>query len=164
MLDSAASFVPYYNKYKNKVYVYLLYHVGFNRSVAEDLTSEVFLKAFQNFGTFDRGRSFQSWIYAIAHNHLVNHYRASKPEATLDQAENVGHREDSKLEARYELARVQAVIERMDVTDREILLLRYLNDLSNTEIAQTLGKDEGAVRPQISRSLLKLRQLLNTHG
>ena len=157
---SQDNFIGYYNKYKDKIYVYFLYRVGFNRELAEDLTSDVFLKALKSFETFDQDRSFQSWIYAIAHNHLVNHYRVANREVEL--TENIASKQSDhkKVELDYELEIVLREINNLEESDKEILLMRFIDQLSNAEIAELLDKEDGAVRTKISRSLAKLRENL----
>lgn len=158
------NFLAYYNQFNNKIYSYFYYRVNFNKKLAEDLTSEVFLKAFKNFSDFDGNKSFQSWIYAISRNHLINHYKQSKREAPFSEAENFLYYEDNSVVERYELEKVLAVINQMPETDKEILLLRYVQGLTNVEIADHLGMAEGAVRTQFSRSLEKLRKIIKNRN
>ncbi len=151
------NFIGYYNQYKDKIYTYFLYRVGFKRELAEDLTSEVFLKALDNFDGFDQNRSFQSWIYAIAHNHLVNYYRTANREVELAENTFSTRSDIQKIELGYELEMVLKEINNMEESDKEVLLMRFVDQLSNTEIAELLGKEDGAIRTRISRSLVKLR-------
>ena len=74
------NYLAYYREYKDKIYNYFYYRVNFNCALAEDLTSEVFTKALIKFDYFDQERSFQSWVYKIAQNHLFNYYRDNKNE------------------------------------------------------------------------------------
>src|SRR6056297_1297796 len=83
-------FLGFYKQYSNKIYNYFFYRVNFNDEVAEDLTSEVFLKAYKHFDSFDQSQSFQAWIFSIAHNHLANYYRDSKIHFSLDQLSEAG--------------------------------------------------------------------------
>lgn len=161
MRKNKENFIPYYNQFKNKIYNYFLYRVGFNKPLAEDLTSEVFVKAFKNFDEFDEGKKFQSWIYMIAHNHLVNHYKADKHEVSLELMEDFLHYADTSAEEKYEFERVLKIISSMEGSDRDVLQLKFIDELNNQEIAETLEKEEGAIRTQISRSLVKLRKILN---
>ncbi len=161
MTESKSSFTGYYEQYKNKVFVYFLYRVNFNHTVAEDLTSEVFLKALKHFDGFDDTRSFQSWIFTIAHNHLVNHYRVAHRETELLEDQFVTKQEIDQVDQKQELDRVMSIINTMSDSDREILLLRFVNDFSNSEIAYLLEKDEGAIRTKMSRALSKLREILD---
>jgi len=163
MRKNQDNFIPYYNQFKNKIYNYFLYRVGFDKSLAEDLTSEVFVKALKSFDDFDESKKFQSWIYMIAHNHLVNHYKSDKHNVPLELVEDFLHYSDNGAEDRYELERVLKIISSMDLSDREVLRLKLVDELSNQEIADILAKEEGAIRTQISRSLNKLRNILNNN-
>jgi len=154
------SFISYYEKYKDKIYLYFLYRLNFNKTTAEDLTSEVFLKALKSFENFDQNRSFQAWIYTIAHNHLVNYYRTAKREVELTENIFSTAADSQKIELNYELDLVLKEINSLEESDKEILLMRFVDQFSNTEIADLLGKEEGAVRTKISRSLDRLRKQL----
>lgn len=153
-----ADFLAYYNQYKDKIYTYFWYRVGFNQALAEDLTSEVFIKALKNFDTYDQDRPFQAWIYKIAQNHLINHYKTSNRETELIEAIEVPRREGEAIEAKLELERVMEHIHELNRYHQEVLLLRFVEGLDNQEIAAVLDKDEGAVRTQISRALEELRK------
>jgi RNA polymerase sigma-70 factor (ECF subfamily) len=153
-------FLRYYKNYKDKIFTYFFYRVNFNHTLAEDLTSEVFLKAFKHFASFEQTRSFQAWIYTIARNHLLNHYRTVYREIDLAQAEQAVSNFSSQLEANLELERVIQKIQTLDPYHRDVLLLRFVDGLDNGEIAAVLEKEEGAVRTQISRALRILKKLL----
>lgn len=160
MAKNKASFIFYYNQFKNKIYAYFLYRVNFDKKLAEDLTSEVFLKALKSFAGFNGDKPFQPWIFTISRNHLINYYKSCKREVALETVENFLPYTDNSAVERYELEQVMRVINRMEAGDREILLLRYAQGLNNSEIAELLNKEEGAVRTQFSRSLAKLREIL----
>lgn len=162
MAEPKNSFLGYYEQYKNKIFVYFFYRVNFNRAIAEDLTSEVFLKALDSFENFDQERSFQSWIFAIAHNHLVNYYRVSHRETELLENQFVSTVELDRIDSNQEVERIFAAINKMSDSDKEVLLLRFVDQLSNSEIATLLEKDEGAIRTKMSRSLAKLRDILQS--
>jgi len=154
------NFMAYYSQFKHKIYVYFLYRVSYNKAVAEDLCSEVFLKAMKHFDDFDQTKPFQAWIFKISHNHLVNYYKANKHDLALSEVEEFVGAIDGSAEERIELSRVMDIIEEMSETDKDILLMRYAQGMTNTEIAEALDKDEGAIRTQLSRSLAKLRAKL----
>lgn len=156
-----ANFTAKYRKYKDKIFNYFYYRLNFNRALAEDLTSEVFLKAYYKFDTYDQERSFQAWIYAIARNHLLNYYRDKKVEIDLAEAGNISSNDCEKIEINMECERVLSKIGQLDIYHREVLLLRYVDGLENEEIASLLGKDNGAIRTQMSRALKVLRENIN---
>jgi RNA polymerase sigma-70 factor, ECF subfamily len=152
-----AEFIRHYEKFKDKIYTYFIYRVNFNRASAEDLTQEVFIKAFRNFEDFDESRSFGAWIYAIAKNHLVNFYRSGKNDVGLEQAMGISVDIRKQLEITDELEGIIGKISCMDEYSKEVLLMRFVDGLENAEIAVLLDKDESAIRTQISRALKKLR-------
>ncbi|MFZ2310146.1 MAG: RNA polymerase sigma factor [Patescibacteria group bacterium] len=162
MSKNNQSFISYYNQFKDKIFNYLFYRTGFDRELAEDLTSEVFIKAFKSFNSFDKDKQFQSWIFTITKNHLINHYKADKKNIPIEDVEQTLSILPEDIGQALEIKSIIGIIEKMDSSDKEPLLMRYVSDLTNQEIAQILDKDEGAIRTQISRSLAKLRTLLNS--
>ena len=96
-------FLDNYNKYLDKIYNYIWYRVGFDKSVTEDLCSEIFLKAYKGFKDFDQSKPFQSWIYAIAKNHLLNYYRVNGREVSIECAIDISHDALSKLNSDLEV-------------------------------------------------------------
>jgi RNA polymerase sigma-70 factor (ECF subfamily) len=155
------SFLVYYDKYKAKIFNYCWYRINFDREIAEDLTSEIFIKAFSNFDSFDQEASFQAWIYAIAHNHLVNHYRKGGREVSLDEVLEFSiDNTATKVHASLEVEKILSAIAQMDAYSRNVLLMKYVDGLDSKEIAQVLGKNDGAVRTQLSRSLAILKEKL----
>jgi len=157
MAKQKQNFTNYYNQYKDKIFNYFWYRVNFNRALAEDLTADAFLKAFKGFNEFDHERSFQSWMYAIAKNHLLNYYRTANRETDLLAVEKMGVDELKKIENKLELEQTFNLINQLSEYYREVLLMRFSDGLDNREIAEILNKDEGAVRTQISRALEELR-------
>jgi RNA polymerase sigma-70 factor, ECF subfamily len=159
-MSENAEFIKYYGKFKDKIYTFFMYRVNFNSAVAEDLTSEVFIKAFKNFENFDRVHAFSTWIYTIAKNHLSNYYRSKKADVEIEYAKNIGVDMMEKMDIKNELAGVMEKIYRLDDYSREVLLMRFVDGLDNNEIAGLFGKDEGTIRTQVSRALKKLRMEL----
>lgn len=164
MATKENDFLGYYNKHKDKIYNYFWYRVGFNRALAEDLTSEVFLKAYKNFDSFDPARPFQAWIYAVAKNHLLNYYRLANRETELFLADSLAKNQLLEIDRRLELERIFNLINSMADYYKEVLFLRFADGLDNKEIAEALGKEEGAIRTQISRALEELRSKLEESG
>jgi RNA polymerase sigma-70 factor, ECF subfamily len=157
-------FLKNYNQYKDKIFTFFLYRVNFNRAIAEDLTSEAFIKALENYERFDEDRSFQAWIYTIAGNHLKNYYRTCNREVDLEHAQDKTREFHNALHASLELEAIMEKIQLLEKYHKEVLLLRFADGLSNTEIADVLGKDEGAVRAQMSRALGVLREKLKENN
>jgi len=161
MRNIGKKFLVNYKEYKDKIYTYVLYRVDFNASIAEDLTSEVFMKAWEHYKNFDESRSFQAWIYAIAKNHLKNHYRTCNREIGLEVTKEISTDFKCKIEVDIELKRLVEEMKELKSSYREVLLMRFVDELSNKEIAEVLGKEEGAIRTHISRALNELRERIN---
>lgn len=153
-------FIKKYKKYKDKIYNYFWYRVNFNEEIAEDLCSEAFLRAFDKFDAFDREREFQPWIYAIAKNCLLNYYRTLGREINLNFAENIKFEEKARIEAKIEIEKIISLINTFDEYSKEVLLFKFVDQLTNSEIARITERNEGAVRTQISRALVILRKKL----
>lgn len=160
-------FITYYHDHKDKILTYLMIRLSFDRAQAEDLLMDVVLKAYENFHKFDPEKgSFKTWIFTLAHNHLVNFWRDNKKKKTtsLDQLEEGGFvaaivaAEDS-ISPKIENEKIQHVLSLMKDGEREIITLRYLEDLDYGEIAKILHKREGAIRTGLSRALKRFSEI-----
>lgn len=152
-------FVAHYHETKDKIFTYLMYRLRFDRATCEDLLMDIVLKAYENFERFDPKKgSFKSWIFRIAHNHLVNYWRDHKEELPIEQAENVA--DESAPDNPFSSA-IHKILNLLSDAERQIITLRYLNDLSFEEIADVTGKGQGAVRTSLSRALNQFKTLYN---
>lgn len=162
--DMAQEFTQYYEQHKTAIFNYILYRVSFNRETAEDLTSDIFLKAFEAFDRYDRNRSFKTWIFTIAHNHLVNYYSGKKEALPLEEAVEVVKETpiSDNVDHRMTVSKILHLVSKLPAEKRELIIMRYVNDLSNSEIASITGKEEGAVRTALSRAVATLRNAYQT--
>ena len=155
----------YYKEHVEKIYNYLFYRTGRNKSVAEDLTQEVFLKALEKIDRFDPDfSSFNSWIYAIARNHLIDHYRVQKVETSLEKVKEFLHSDYSipkAFAAKQEVLIQLSRLEEIPAAYQDIITLKYINEFSNDEIAKILEKEPGTVRVLLHRALAALKKLYN---
>lgn len=160
----AKEFAQYYEQLKKPIFNYLLYRVSFDRDLAEDLTADVFMKAYEHFHTYDRARSFKTWVFTIAHNHLINYLTGRKQTLSLDETIKVEDNEPAisdsyadEIDMQMTMEHLMTVIQSLPDYQRELITMRYVNDFSNSEIASVLGKDEGAVRTALSRAIAAIR-------
>lgn len=162
------NFSSFYDEFFKKIYNYVFYRAGRHRERAEDMTSEIFLKALENFETFDKRKSFQAWIFRIAHNHVIDYYRARKPEpaAIEDVASELKSfdRVLDRLIHDQDMDRVLSALDGISEDHREIINLKYFNDFSHDEISEITGKTEGNVRVWAHRALLALKKTLGDSG
>jgi RNA polymerase sigma-70 factor (ECF subfamily) len=148
-------FTVLYDEYVKKIYDFLYYRT-LNKHLAEDLTSQTFLKALERIKSYKPGLSaFNTWLYTIARNTLVDYFRAQKPAEPLDDilekpsAKNMV----KEIGAKMDLEKVEKLLEELEPEQKEIILLRVWDGLSFKEIAEVLGKSEAASKMQFGRSI-----------
>ena len=150
-----------YNRYAHRVISYFLLRTG-NREDAEDLTSQVFVRAFEALPRFKSGQgTLRSWLFAIAHNLAVSHYRNhrhSEPIDTVDLLDNAPPLEDRTILG-DDLRRLQAALATLTNEQRLVIELR-LAGLSGIEISKAVGKSHAAVKMLQHRALDNLRLAL----
>jgi RNA polymerase sigma-70 factor (ECF subfamily) len=162
--DSAA-FGALYERYVGKIYNYVYYRTG-NHHEAEDLTARTFQRAMAHIGRYrDRGVPFSAWLYRIAHNLVANWHRDQSRRQILGLDEIVltglsRERPDMALEKHEERERLLAVIRRMPAERQQLLILKFVEQMSNVEIGKVMGRSEGAVKSLYHRTLLALRDEL----
>ncbi len=157
-------FLPYYNEFFEKVYRYIFFRVGRNRELAEDLTSEIFIKALESFENFDHTRPFAVWIYRIAHNHLTDYYKKIKKTMVpiedyvneLKSNESIPH--DASIA--MDIEKIKNVLNDLPDVHREVIVMKYINQLENTEIAEILHTTEANIRVMQYRALQMLKKRL----
>lgn len=159
------AFAQLYDRYMDTVYRYVYYRVG-ARALAEDLTSETFLRALRRIGTFTwQGRDFGAWLVTIARNLVADHFKSSRfrLEVTtgemLDADEVEASPEDCVLESLSNAALLEA-IKKLNPQQQECVTLRFLQGLSVAETARVMGKNEGAVKTLQYRAVRALARLL----
>ena len=162
--DSSA-FGKLYDHYQPMIYRFVLVKVG-RREEAEDITHQVFLQAWQNIRTYHhRGHPFGSWLYRIARNQVIDHYRARKDDVPLEAADHAGIATESGeagVSLKIEMEKVMAAIRRLKPEHQDVIILRFVEDLSIRETADAIHKTEGAVKLIQHRAMEELRK--ETHG
>ena len=148
-----------YDEYVRKVYQFV-YFKTHHRETAEDLTSVVFLKALENIQSFDPKKApFKAWLFRIARNSVIDHYRAHKETVDLEDAWELKDKQDVARDVEMELTiqSVQKYMQKLKPDQREIVLLRVWGDHSFKEIATITGKSEAAAKMMFKRTLDTLR-------
>jgi len=157
------AFAQIYDELVKPVYRYIYYRV--EEAIAEDLTEETFFKAWQNLKQYKKGKSpFSSWVFRIAHNLVVDYYRKNNiteeiDETMADTKETANPENDINIKLTN--IRLRKVIRKLPDNYQQVIILKYINELDNNEIAETIGKSEAAVRTIQCRALEKLRSLLS---
>lgn len=161
----AEAFGQLYDNYVSTIYRYIYYRVG-GHALAEDLTSETFLRALRSLTSFRwQGRDFGAWLVTIARNLVADHFKSGRfrlEVATgeiLDYDSAADGPEDDVLAMLTNEALVTA-LKKLGTDQQECLVLRFLNGLSVTETARVLGKSDGAIKQLQLRAIRNLAKLL----
>ncbi|MDP2631254.1 MAG: sigma-70 family RNA polymerase sigma factor [Candidatus Uhrbacteria bacterium] len=161
-----SSFNQFYRKHFDGVYRFVFYRVKMNKEVAEDLTSEIFIKALCNFSKFDPNISQVAWIMTIARNHVINHWRDQKEVIDIDQIAFKMEGADGRkeLENIDDAMRLYSALNKLCKEDREIIELKYLLGYRYKEIGEIICKSAGAARIDAHRAMKKLRSVFETEN
>ena len=144
------AFSSMYNNYGGKIFRYILYRVGEDKT-AEDLTSLVFMKAWEKIHRNEIIEDqYVSWLFIIARNTIIDHYRTRKETVALDTSikETSDHSSPEELSvSHFEEERLRQAIQRLTKEQRNVVVLKFIHGMSTEEIAIKLGKRTGTVRP-----------------
>ena len=159
------AFTLLYQECVQPIYRYIYVRVGNHAEQAEDLTQEVFLKALNNLGHYHYdGKPFVSWLFRIAHNLVIDHYRQVTKSRYVPFTEGIIVIADEDtaaiVEQSMETSEVKQAIEKLPAQQREVISLRFVSDLSVAETAMAMGKTEGTVKKLQHVALTKLRKLM----
>jgi RNA polymerase sigma-70 factor (ECF subfamily) len=161
------AFGELYDAYVDLVHRYISHRVG-NYALAEDLTSETFLRALRRIGTFTwQGRDFGAWLVTIARNLIADHFKSSRykleqstPEFVETGAEGSADGPENEVLAGITNSALLAAVRQLGQEQQECIVLRFLQGLSVAETAAILGKNEGAVKALQYRAVKALGRLL----
>lgn len=151
----AARFGVLYDRYATLVFQKCL-GMARDHDLAKDLTHDIFLKAFVSLGQFDHRAKFGTWLYRITYNYCLDHLRKEKrrPTDDIDEHPVLGTMAEDGYEAELlalRAERLMKVLEAMDPTDRALLLMKYMDDLSVKEMMDVLELSESAVKMRLLR-------------
>ena len=148
--------------YSEKIYCYIYRYLGEAR-LAEDLTAEVFLKLLEAIKASKGPRTHLSaWLYRVAHNLVVDHFRRPQGESLPLEEELVAAPENVTVAVEKKLAQQQlrAAISHLTSDQQQVIVLKFVEGLSNAEVGQVLGKTEGAVKSLQHRALAALQRIM----
>ncbi len=160
-----ANLARLYEEYYDKIARYVYTHIG-DRSEAEDIAGEVFLKALESLKSYtERGIPMQAWLFRIAHNLMVDYLRKAEKRKTvsIDTVEIASDIDPvTSVEKSMELEQLTKAMEQLTWEQGEVLRLRFFGELTSKETGSILKKSDGAVREMQRSALEKLRNLLVT--
>lgn len=163
----AEAFGQFYEAHFEKVYRYVAMRLD-NEMEAEDVTQEVFLKALGSISSFRwRGVPFLAWLYRIARNQVIDHYRKRPKTPPVSINDLQVPEEDNPVEIaerKNEFGRIMKAARKLTEAQREVIALRFVSDLSIAETAQVMRRSQGAVKALQHSALTALRRVMATNG
>ena len=158
------AFGELYSLYVDSIYRYIYIKIKVSHE-AEDLVQQVFLKAWSSIRTFKYEKfPFSSWLYRIAHNQVIDYYRSRKKsnlsikeEIIVDSSDNPAISQDQKSDKRE----LERAIRNLPENQQQVIILKFIEELDNKEIAKIIGKSEGAIRVLQYRALKMLKKILD---
>jgi RNA polymerase sigma-70 factor (ECF subfamily) len=161
--SEASAFGELYERHVRQIYNYIYYRTG-NHHDAEDLTARVFQRALRHVATFeDKGVPFSAWLYRIAHNLVANWHRdrSRRPVVPLDDhlaTPGSSAHPESEAMAAEERQMLLAAVRRLPEDRQQLLILKFVERMSNAEIGEIMGRTEGAIKSLYHRTLNSLRE------
>ena len=163
-----AAFGTLYQRYVDQIYNYIFYRTGSAKD-AEDLTEKVFIKAMGHISSYKHmGLPFSAWLYRIAHNLVANYHRdrSRKQDISLEDVPGqILPRTEMHPETRVvrsqEIDNLLVAIRDLAPNRQELLILKFVDQLSNAEIGMIMRKSEGAIKSLYHRTLLELREKMS---
>lgn len=151
-----------YESFIRPIYNFIYYKTH-HKETAEDLTSRVFIKAYGAIGTYDEAKgSFSSWLYQIARNSVIDHYRSVKPTLNVDDAWDLDGGDDVEKDVgiKIQLESIKTYLQALPSEQRDIVIMRVWEEMSYVEISEVVGKTEANCKMIFSRTLKKLREMM----
>jgi RNA polymerase sigma-70 factor (ECF subfamily) len=164
----AQALAEIYDRYAESIYRYAYRYVG-NAELAEDLTSEVFLKLLQVLGTSRAPRQqLQGWLYRVARNLAIDWFRQQAKGAILSLNEDLTPEDGDSPSTRLELQQLQhdlrEAISQLTPDQQQVIVLRFAEGRKIRDIGRLMGKSEGSVKLLQFRAINRLRTLLDNQG
>jgi RNA polymerase sigma-70 factor (ECF subfamily) len=162
--NKEAELAELYDSYYDRIARYAFVRLG-NRTDAEDLTGDVFVRALESLGSYrERGVPMQAWLFKIAHNLIVDHFRKSAKQKMVS-IDSVSLKAETDPEEQamtgLDVVRVRKALGRLTESQRKVIELRFFGELTSEEAGHVLKKRAGAVRELQSAAIKALRNLLD---
>lgn len=159
------AFIKVYDAFAERIFRHIYYKVGQNKELAEDLSQQTFFKAWEYISKGKEVESIQAFLYRIASNLVVDLWRGKEKESLPLKDELIETTEDSPrwrevIEAKVSVEILQRSLDELNDQYREVLILRYLQDLEIAEIADILEKDKNNIYVLIHRATKALQKVL----
>lgn len=163
------AFGELYERYVDRIYKYVYYRTG-NAADAEDLTARIFERAMKHIGNYqDQGVPFSAWLYRIAHNLVANWHRdrSKRKFVSIDDVSQwvmSDHGPEFATQLMQDQEALLEAIGHLPHDRQELLIFKFVEQLSNAEIGEIMGRSEGAIKSLYHRTLLSLRDHMLDSG
>ncbi|MBT3349448.1 RNA polymerase sigma factor [bacterium] len=159
-------FAPLMDRYDRRLAAYIRRISNFCPETVEEILQDIFLKVWKNLNDFDGRVAFRSWIYRIAHNETISRFRwfrsrGHDTEVEFDETVSLPEKTDFVLDLDVKLSgkKIQQILAQVPKKYREILVLKFYDDLSYTEISDILKKPMGTIATLVSRAKKSFREI-----
>ena len=166
----SSSFGTLYDHYITPIYRFIYLKTS-SREEAEDLTHEVFLSAWRNMPSYKhKGFPFSSWLYQIARNKVIDHFRTRKIMAPIEEIVQseldipVLINTENDLDLALDLEKIKYAMQFLPEEHQNVIIMRFVEDMAPKEIAEILGKSEGSVRLVQHRAIRNLKSILQKNN
>jgi RNA polymerase sigma-70 factor (ECF subfamily) len=155
------AFEKLYDSFAESIYGYFYSRVG-NQADADDLTAQTFLTVLEKLPRYLEQGRFKAWLFTIAHNKAMDHFRKAKPNIALETADSFGVSTDMLADViqSEQIQQLSTLIQGLKEDEQELLRLRYVAELSFPEMAYVLGKRQSAVKKSLYRLQVRLQAQL----
>jgi|WetSurMetagenome_2_1015567.scaffolds.fasta_scaffold59407_2 RNA polymerase sigma-70 factor, ECF subfamily len=167
-LEDKRQFAAIVQRYEEPLLRYIVRQGCRDRSLAQDILQEVFIKVYLHLNDYDASLPFSSWVYRITHNETITHFRKEKNRPlVLDKGDDdeffgkiVDDLELSRADGQYDVSDIQTVLEKLEPRYRDIIVLKFFEDKSYEEISDILQMPQGTVATLINRAKKKIKASL----
>jgi RNA polymerase sigma-70 factor (ECF subfamily) len=159
------AFAELYEVYFDKIYRYIVLKIG-DRTEAEDMTQQVFLKALKSLSLYKwKDVPFSAWLYRIAHNQMVDHFRKLSRRQSCELTEAItpddpDENPQHQTELKADIEHLVKATRQLTKSQQEVIALRFSSDLPVAEVARLMGKSEGAVKALQHSAVVALRKIM----
>jgi RNA polymerase sigma-70 factor (ECF subfamily) len=174
-LQDSSNFAHLIDRYENKLSRYIKRLLNVSEQDTEDILQEIFIKTYRSLNAFDTSLSFSNWIYRIAHNEAISHYRKERRRngnISIDAEENKyleNLLRDSldiqkEIEEKELVEKIREMIDSLPRNYRDVIILHYFEDKSYEEMSDILQKPEGTIATLLSRAKKMLKEMKNNYN
>lgn len=160
--SSPSTFTGVYAEYKDRIYSYIFYRVDRDQDLTDDIVSDIFLKVYEKFDTYDQSYALSTWLYTIARNTLIDHYRRRRETVDIEFVSLADETDPlyRLITEDISLREVEDALKNLPAEQRSCIEAQFFKGQTSLEIAEATGLSHSAVRKHVSRGIAKLRTAL----